>query len=132
MGNASEPRDIDERIGWIKASISSRVDELGRRVERVRGFTDIQAAVTRHPWVAVGAGFAVGLIVAASRARRDDRTPGFLATSLRAMLVTVATSYARVVAREWIEKQLHPDRAHAHGVAQPLTQPARESRGPVH
>jgi hypothetical protein len=136
MGTASDPRDIEQRIGWIKESISSRVTELGRRVERVRDITDVKSAVAEHPWIAVGAGLAVGLAVAISRPRRDaTRSPGMISTSVRAMLISVAASYARTWARNWMEQQLHPERsgrAPAHGVSQSLPHEPREAREPVH
>jgi hypothetical protein len=137
MGTASDdPRDIEQRIGWIKESISSRVTELGRRVERVRDITDVKAAVAEHPWIAVGAGLALGLAFAMTRPRRDSsRSPGIIGTSMRAMLVSVAASYARTWARNWVEQQLHPElggRAPAHGVSQPLPHEPREAREPVH
>jgi hypothetical protein len=136
MGNASDPRDIEQRIGWIKESISSRVTELGRRVERVRDITDVKSAVAQHPWIAVGAGLAVGLAFAMTRPRRDaPRSPGMLSTSVRAMLISVAASYARAWARNWMEDYLHPvrtGRAQAHGVSQTLPHEPREAREPVH
>ena len=136
MGRATDPRDIEERIGSIKDSISSRVTELGRRVERVRDITDVKSVVVDHPWLVVGAGFAVGLLFAASRPSRDgSRSPGLIATSVRAMLVSVAASYARTWARGWIEHQLHPERderAPTHGVSKPLPHEPREAREPVH
>ena len=48
MGRATDPRDIEERIGSIKDSISSRVTELGRRVERVRDITDVKRRPFRY------------------------------------------------------------------------------------
>jgi hypothetical protein len=137
MGTASDPRDIEQRIGWIKESISSRVTELGRRVERVRDITDVKSAVAHHPWIAVGAGLAVGLAFAMTRPRRDaaPRAPGVVSTSIRAMLISVAASYARTWARNWMEDYLHPERggrAPAHGVSQSLPHEPREAREPVH
>lgn len=137
MGTASDPRDIEQRIGWIKESISSRVTELGRRVERVRDITDVKSAIAEHPWLAVGGAAAIGLAFALTRPRRDaaPRSPGMLSTSVRAMLISVAASYARTWARNWMEDYLHPDRsgrARAHGVSQSLPHEPREAREPVH
>jgi hypothetical protein len=108
MGNASEPRDLDERIGWIKASIRSRVSELSRRVDRVRDVTDL-SVVTRHPWATVGIAFAAGaLLAAAGRPRRGPpRGESLLGASLRTILVSVAATYGRKLAQDWMEQHFH-------------------------
>jgi len=131
MGNASEPRDLEERIGWIKASISSRVDELSRRVDRMRHFSDLTDAVGKHPWTAVGIGFAAGLLIAAIRpARGGPQRESLLGASLRTVLVSVAATYGRKLAQQWMDDHFHREldpgngRAPAHTV--PRTPPREQ------
>lgn len=84
------------------------MSELSRRVDRVRDITDLTSAVQKHPWTAVGIGFAVGLLFAVTRPPRErPRGDGFLASSIRTMLVSVAATYGRKLAQQWMEEQLH-------------------------
>jgi hypothetical protein len=116
MGNASDPRDLDERIGWIKASIRSRVSELSRRVDRVRDATDL-SVVTRHPWVTVGIAFAAGALLAASRRPRSEpHRESILGASLRTILVSVAATYGRKLAQDWMESHFHGRQLEGHDV----------------
>ena len=120
MGHASEPRDLDERIGWIKASIRSRVSELSRRVDRVRDVTDL-SVVTRHPWASVGIAFAVGALLAAARrpAGTAPRRESLLGASVRTILVSLAAAYGRKVAEDWMERHFHDRRIAGRDVRAP-------------
>jgi hypothetical protein len=132
MGQVPDPRDLEERIGWIKASISARVSELGRRVERVRSLSDLTEAVGQNPWTSVGVAFAAGVLMSAlgRSSRRDGRPESLIGSGVRAILVSVAASYGKKVAQQWIDQHLHerelhaaPMRAPAHTVART---PSRE------
>jgi hypothetical protein len=134
MGQVPDPRDLEERIGWIKASISERVSELGRRVERVRSLSDVTDVVTRNPLASVGVAFAVGVVAAAlgRPSHRQAALPAagaahpesLVGAGLRTIVVSVAATYAKRFAQQWIDKHFHerelhePDvRAAAHTVS---------------
>jgi len=128
MGRASEPHDLDERIGWIKESISSRVSELGRRVDKVRSLTDVAALVREHPLATVGVSFAAGLLLAMpSRKKQLPGRDGIIRASVRSLVVTLVATYARNAAHRWFEEANQQRRAQAHGVANlPNRSDARE------
>jgi hypothetical protein len=132
MARASEPRDLDERIGWIKESITSRVDELGRRVDKVRSLTDVVQLVRQHPLAAVGVSFAAGLILAIpSRPKQigpgAPQHEGILRAGLRTVVMSMVAQYARNAARRWMDDLHQERRAAAHGVAEmPNTRDVRD------
>lgn len=64
-----ELREVDQRVAHLKHSLKARVEELGRRLQRVKRDASVKSQITRHAWPAVGVAFAVGMLVAASRRR---------------------------------------------------------------
>jgi hypothetical protein len=128
MGRASEPHDLDERIGWIKESISARVSELGRRVDKVRSLTDVATLVRQHPLAAVGVTFAVGVILGKpGRSKQGHAPDGIVRAGVRSLVVTLVAQFARNAARHWLEDMHEQGRAPAHAVAPPpMSRDARD------
>jgi ElaB/YqjD/DUF883 family membrane-anchored ribosome-binding protein len=124
----SPHRLVEERIAAIKASIAARTAELAERVQRIRNVGDARALIVRHPWASVGIGLAAGLLMGASFAPRrltsgSDPHAGVLGATIRALAVTLATTYARRLGERWMVE--HGGRAQAHGVAPEHPAPAR-------
>src|SRR4051812_18145307 len=52
--------EADERVERAKESLSSRIEELGRRFKSVKNMGHLGDRIAEHPWPAVGIAFALG------------------------------------------------------------------------
>ncbi|HEU0033362.1 MAG TPA: hypothetical protein VFQ53_22175 [Kofleriaceae bacterium] len=107
-------RETDQKIEQAKASFSARAEELGRRISDVRQKLDIKGHIAAHPHLAVGAAFALGVVLglvtgggghskAKRGSRQDEATKrtiggaigGAISALLFAALKEAAVTYAK-------------------------------------
>jgi ElaB/YqjD/DUF883 family membrane-anchored ribosome-binding protein len=81
----------DRRIEEAKASLVERLDELARRLREARRKVDVPAHIAAHPFIAVGAAFALGALLGSRRKRvrhpvaAERGIGGALVAALRAL-----------------------------------------------
>ena len=113
--------DADERAERAKESLSSRIDELGRRYRTAKNMGNISDKIARHPWPAVGIAVALGAFagLAGHLGRPDDTGERKLRHTLiagaGALLLRLARSYAMGQlsdsAKSWIDQRTRMDGA---------------------
>lgn len=106
--------DADERATRAKASLSSRIDELGRRFKNAKNM-GIGEKIAKHPWPAVGIAAALGAFagIASHLGRRDENGEHELRHTLvagaGALLLRLVKSYALGqlgdTAKSWIDER---------------------------
>jgi ElaB/YqjD/DUF883 family membrane-anchored ribosome-binding protein len=129
METPAEPEDdapdsvaeADERVERAKESLSSRIDELGRRFRTAKNLGDLSARIAKHPWPAVGIALALGAFagLASHVGRRDENGERKLRHTLiagaGALLLRLAKSYAMGQladsAKSWIDERTRMDGA---------------------
>jgi len=116
----AQRRQLDRRLGEIKASIAARSEELRQRAHHLRAATDIPARMRAHPWAVVAIGFTAGLLASGAFRRREQASQAAIVVSrppsvFGALITTIALQAARHLAERWLERMM---RAPAHGVAQ--------------
>ncbi len=114
---ASAAHDVDaaeDRVARARRALSSRIDELGRRVHRAQDVFDVRTQITKHVWpaigIAAGLGALLGLIGHPSQRTTEERTLG--ATVLAGagalgwkLLRTYALGQLADSARGWIDER---------------------------
>lgn len=55
-------KEADDRAEQAKASLMSRIEELGRRFKGAKQSLDLKAQIGAHPWPAVGIALAAGVL----------------------------------------------------------------------
>lgn len=113
--------EADERVERAKESLSSRIDELGRRYRTAKNMGNISDRIAKHPWPAVGIAVALGAFagIAGHLAPPDDTGERKLRHTLiagaGALLLRLAKSYAlgqlSDTAKSWIDERSRMDGA---------------------
>jgi ElaB/YqjD/DUF883 family membrane-anchored ribosome-binding protein len=113
--------EADERVERAKESLSSRIDELGRRYRTAKNMGNISDKIAKHPWPAVGIAVALGAFagIASHVARPDENGERKLRHTLiagaGALLLRLAKSYAlgqlSDTAKSWIDERTRMDGA---------------------
>ncbi|MBL0214196.1 MAG: hypothetical protein IPQ07_09935 [Myxococcales bacterium] len=104
----------EDRVARARRALSSRIEELGRRVDRAKDTFDVRAQITKHVWpsigIAVGLGALLGLVGHPRQHTTGDRTLG--ATVLASagalgwkLLRTYALGQLADSARSWIDER---------------------------
>ncbi len=105
----------DERAERAKESLSSRIDELGRRFRSAKNMGNLGEKITEHPWPAVGIAVALGAFAGAAThlSRPNDGEHKLRHTLLAgagALLLRLAKSYALGqlgdTAKSWIDERM--------------------------
>lgn len=105
----------DERVERAKASLSSRIDELGRRYKSAKNMGNIAERITKHPWPAVGVALALGAFAGlASHLGKpgengEHKFRHTVIAGAGALLLRLAKSYAMGelgdTAKSWIDER---------------------------
>jgi hypothetical protein len=113
--------DAGERAERAKESLSSRIDELGRRYRTAKNMGNLSEKIAKHPWTAVGIAAALGAFagLATHLARPDDAGEHKLRHTFiagaGALLLRLAKSYAMGqladTAKSWIDERTRTDGA---------------------
>jgi hypothetical protein len=98
---ATPKSEVDARISSARARLASNISQLQERMTRARD-TFSPSAYLKSPWLTVGAGIAIGLLVGRRRAplrlTAGDATPTAPSTGLlRTAVMATVTSLARVM-----------------------------------
>lgn len=111
--------EADERVERAKESLSSRIEELGRRYRTAKNMGNISERIAKHPWPAVGLAVALGAFagLAGDLARPDENGERKLRQTLiagaGALLLRLARSYAMGqltdTAKSWIDERTRMD-----------------------
>lgn len=94
----------DRQVADARASLRAHVEELGRRVQDMKGKLDIGAHIAAHPRLAVGIAFAAGALLAlpkkGGKPKEADKAEvkGGLAGAIVAALGTLAFTLVKNVA----------------------------------
>jgi hypothetical protein len=109
----------DRRIEEAKASLVARIDELARRLREARHKLDVPAHIAAHPFIAVGAAFALGALLGSRRRRVRTRADsergvgGAIVAALGALAMSAAKDFAlhhaKGAAGRWLDA--HADEA---------------------
>ncbi len=115
--------DADERVERAKESLSSRIDELGRRYRTAKNMGNISEKIAKHPWPAVGIAVALGAFAGLANhlGHVEDNGERKLRHTLMAgagaLLLRLAKSYAlgqlSDSAKSWIDERTRLDGAAA-------------------
>jgi hypothetical protein len=114
----NEPETVaeaDERVERAKESLTSRIDELGRRFKNAKSMGNISEKIAAHPWPAVGIAVALGAFagIAGHLGRPDENGEHKLRHTLiagaGALLLRLVKSYALGqlgdTAKSWIDER---------------------------
>lgn len=107
--------EADERVERARESLSSRIDELGRRFRSAKNMGNIADKIAQHPWPAMGIAVALGAFAgAASHLGRpgpdgEHKLRHTLIAGAGALLLRLAKSYALGqlgdTAKSWIDER---------------------------
>jgi ElaB/YqjD/DUF883 family membrane-anchored ribosome-binding protein len=113
--------EADERVERARESLSSRIDELGRRFRTAKNMGNLSEKIAKHPWPAVGIAVALGAFagLAGHLGRPDENGERKLRQTLfagaGALLLRLAKSYAMGQladsAKSWIDERSRMDGA---------------------
>ena len=85
------------RVEELKESVTSKIDELRSRLSGLNR-EDIEAKIVAHPWPVVGGAFALGLVIALARGRKEPEgrrsVGGMIVAGVGAVAVRLLKSYA--------------------------------------
>jgi len=93
---------LERRVEGAQARLIGRIEEVGRRVEKVKDAIDVAQTIRAHPLTAVGIGLAAGALLGLPRPGMARRLSG----ELGAMLTAVALHVARTQLTAWVDDQL--------------------------
>lgn len=113
--------EADERAERARESLSSRIDELGRRFKSAKNMGNLADKVVSHPWPAMGLALAVGAFAgAASHLGRppeggEHKLRHTLMAGAGALLIRFVKNYALGqlgdTAKSWIEERMRMEDA---------------------
>jgi ElaB/YqjD/DUF883 family membrane-anchored ribosome-binding protein len=93
---------VERKLDRVRARLFSRIDEVGRRVRKVKSAVDVMQIVRDHPFAAVGIGLAAGALVGLPRISRQ----GVLGTQLTGLVTGLATQAVKASVGAWILAQV--------------------------
>jgi hypothetical protein len=82
---AEEKREAEHKLAVARWRLFSRLDEVGRRVRKVRSAIDVAQIVRNHPLAAIGVGLAAGALIGFPRRSKQ----GFLGAQLTALVTAL-------------------------------------------
>jgi hypothetical protein len=84
------------RVEELKATVTSKMDELRNRFSGLNR-EELEAKIVANPWPAVGGAFALGLVIALGRGRKEPKKRslgGMVVAGVGAVAVRLLKSYA--------------------------------------
>jgi hypothetical protein len=105
--------DIERRIAEAKRSLSSRLAELGDRLDRTRRTLSLRQKMEEHSWLILGAAAFAGLLLgrrgsrsAALEAANVRPSRGLLSAAAHQIVRSLITTAAASVAASFVKQQM--------------------------
>ena len=123
--------EADDRVERAKESLSSRIEELGRRYRTAKNMGNVSDRIAKHPWPAVGIAAALGAFagIASHLGHVENADQRKLRHTLiagaGALLLRLAKSYAlgqlTDSAKSWIDERTRMEGAPAAKTEKPAS-----------
>jgi hypothetical protein len=91
-----ERRAVDRKLSRARARLFTRLDELGRRVEKAKDAVDVAKIVREHPFLTVGVAFSAGMLLALPKGK------GRIGREITAMIMGMAAHAGRTALQSWL------------------------------